>query len=303
MNLRSLHYFTEIVRLGSYGKAADSIPLSQPALSKAIRQLEDELGATLLERGRRGVGVKMTAAGEVLWQHARTMLDGQVQLLADLEALRGLRQGVLRLGLPPLGSAEVFAGPIAHFREQYPAVRLQLREQGSEELEQALRAGEIELTATLLPLRPDLDALPVRTEPMMLAVPRQHPLASRASVALTELDGVPLVQLENGFVLNRMVHDACIAAGFAPQEGARSAQPNFALALVAAGVGVMCLPRLVAQRHANEGIRLLPLDAPQLDWRLAMAWRRGVPLSPAARAWLALVERECVVPATPPAAS
>lgn len=290
MDLRALRYFSEIVRYGSFGKAAEGIPLSQPALSKSIHLLEDELGVSLLERGRRGVGVKTTAAGEIVLRHARTMLQERDALVAELDSLRGLKQGKLQIGLPPLGSAEVFARFIADYRERYPAIEVQLREEGSEGLEQAVRSGEIEIAATLLPVRPDLHSLFVIKEPMMLAVPRHHPLARRKRIRIAELNGVPFIVLEGGFVLNRMVRDACAASGFSLLEAARSAQPDFALALVAAGVGVMCLPRLVAERHANDGVRLVQMEGSALDWQVALVWRKGTELSYAATAWLELIQ-------------
>lgn len=290
MDLKTLRYFDEIVRCGSYGKAAQSIPLSQPALSKAMQLLEDELGVVLLERGRKGVGVRVTAAGDVVLRHARAILDQRRQLLTDLDALRGLKRGELKIGFPPIGSAEMFADLIAEYRERYPDITVQLIERGGDALEQAVRAGEIDFAATLLPVKDDLETLFVHSEPMVLAVPRNHPLAKRRQVQIADLEQIPFVMLERGFVLNRRVREACIANGFVPLEAAHCAHPNFGLALVAAGVGIMCLPRLVASQHTNRGVRLIAFSADMRDWQLALVWRKGVSLSFAAQAWLQLVE-------------
>ncbi|KVS05854.1 LysR family transcriptional regulator [Burkholderia vietnamiensis] len=290
MDLKAFRYFDEIVRQGNFGKAAKRLPLSQTALSKAIRLLEDELGVTLLERGRRGVAVKLTSAGEVVLQHARAILAERERMQFDLDALRDLDRGELRLGLPPVGSAELFAAPLAEFRERYPGVSIHLHEHGSAELEQAVRDGELELAATMLPVRTDLQAMFIRREPMVLAVPRGHALETHVRVHLHELNGVPFIALNEGFALTRRLREACIAQGFTINEVAHSAQPNFALALVAAGLGVTCLPRLVARRHGNAGVRLIDLDAPGLEWRVAIVWRKGTTLSWAARAWLDLIK-------------
>jgi DNA-binding transcriptional LysR family regulator len=265
-----------------------------------MRLLEEEVGATLLERGRKGVGVRVTAAGEVVLRHARSMLNQRRQLLTELEALRGLKQGELKIGLPPVGSAEIFADLIAEYRDLYPDIAVQLLERGGEALEQAVRAGEIDFAATLLPVQDDLETLFVHREPIVLAVPRNHPLTKRRQVRVADLEQIPFVMLEQGFVLNRRVREVCIANGFSPLEAARSAHPNFALALVAAGVGVMCLPRLVAAQHTNRGVRLIAFTADMPDWQLALVWRKGVSLSFAAQAWLQLVEiRYTKIPVTP----
>ncbi|MGF6727780.1 DNA-binding transcriptional LysR family regulator [Paraburkholderia sp. GAS41] len=289
MDLKALRYFTEIVRHGSFARASEAIPLSQPALSKSVRTLEEELGETLLERGRRGVGVRLTAAGELVHGRAQAMLKERDALMTDLHALHGLRQGTLRIGLAPVGSAEIFANLIAQYHERFPAIDFELRERGSEDLEEAVRSGEIEVAATLLPVRPDLASMFILKAPIVVAVPRYHPLAERKRIQLSELRDTPFVMLEAGFLLNRRIREACSAHGFTPAEVAHSAHPNFALALVAAGAGVTCVPRLVAERHVNDGVQLLALAGRDLEWNLAFVWRKGATLSVAAKEWLKLV--------------
>lgn len=289
MDLKALRYFTEIVRRGSFARASEAIPLSQPALSKSIHTLEEELGEILLERGRRGVSLCLTPAGKLVHQRAQAILQERDALETDLHALRGLRQGTLRIGLAPVGSAEIFANLIAQYHERFPSIDFELREQGSEALEAAVRSGEIEVAATLLPVRSDLASLNVLKAPIVVAVPRSHPLAERKRIKLSDLRNTPFVMLEEGFLLNRRIREACLTHGFAPNEVARSAHPNFALALVAAGAGVMCIPRLVAERHVNDGVRLLTLAGRDLQWNLAFVWRKGTTLSVAAKEWLKLV--------------
>jgi DNA-binding transcriptional LysR family regulator len=287
MDLRVLRYLDEIVFCGGYARAAERLHVSQPALSKAIRLLEEELDAVLLERGRRGVGLKMTDAGEVVVRHARQLLQGREQMLRELAALRGLDGGELSIGLPPLGSAEIFAPLIARYRERYPAIELRLRERGGEELAQAVQSGEIELAATILPVvHEELEMAFVRDDPMVVALPRSHPLAERSRLSLGDLVETPLVLFENGYVLNRLIHEACIGAGFMPREVARIGQPGFGLALVAADAGAMLLPSVVAAQHAIDGVTMVPLDDDTLRWRLVLVWRRGASLSHAARALL-----------------
>ncbi|HJV72850.1 MAG TPA: LysR family transcriptional regulator [Noviherbaspirillum sp.] len=289
MDLKALRYFAEIVRYGSFGKASEAIPLSQPALSKSIRLLEEELGVTLLERGPRGVGARTTAAGEIVLKRAHAMLRERDQLLEDLGELRGLKQGWLKVGLPPIASAALFADLITQYRDRYPGIGVELREEGSEGLEVALRSGAIEVAATLLPVRADLDFLYILTEPMMLVMSRHHPLAKRKRVRLAELKDAFFVMLDGGYLLNRMLEEACAANGFIIKEAARTAQLDFALALVAADAGIMCLPKIVARRHATEGISFVPIACRSLDWNVALAWRKGAELSHAAGAWLDLV--------------
>jgi len=284
-----LKYFDEIVSSGSYARAAERVHVTQPALSKAIRLLEEDLGVPLLERGRRGVGLRPTSEGEVVLRHARQLLEGRERMLSELKALRGLKGGELRLGLPSLGSAEIFAPVIARYRERYPLVDLHLLERGGEALERAVQAGQIELAATILPLLNDMEMAFVRDDPLVVALPRTHSLAGRRRLVLAELASTPLVLFEGGFVLNRLIHEACTAAGFQPQVVARIGQPSFGLALVAAGAGAMLLPAVVAAHHAVEGVVMVPLHSAELRWRLVLVWRKGGSLSFAARAFLEML--------------
>ena len=287
MDLRSLRYLAEVVRHGGFARASTHAHASQPTLSKAIAQLEDELGARLLERGRGGV--QLTAAGEVVHRHALAMLAESAHLREELDALRGLRRGELRLGLPPLGSSVLFAPLLARYRQRYPNIGIQLQEHGSRRLERAVLAGELDVAATLQPVGDGLDYQAVHDEPMIALLPQAHPRAGMKRFRLEWLADTPLILFEEGFALNQLIREACARHGVAPQETVRSAQVDFILALVAAGGGIALLPQLTVQGRSLSGLTALPMAGNDLRWKIVLAWRRSAPLSPAAQAWLALV--------------
>ncbi|AMX04058.1 LysR family transcriptional regulator [Microbulbifer thermotolerans] len=283
MDLKVLRYLVEIVRHGGFGKAAEQVHLSQPALSKAIRGLEEALGETLLERGGRGSRVRLTPAGKVVYRHANALLEGREQMLNELRMLRGLECGELRIGLSPLGSGEIFAPVIARFRELYPGVEIHLRERGGVEQEDALRNGEIELATSLKPTDEDIAWMQICDDPMMVALPHAHPMSETGAIRLEALAEVPIVGFEPGFMLSKLIRDNCRAVGFDPRVVAEVSHPDFGLALVAAGTGVMLLPRLIAERHKTDGVVVVPLDSTLLRWTLSLIWRRNASLSFAAR--------------------
>lgn len=290
MELRTLRAFVEVARQSGFSKAARALFSTQSTVSKAVRQLEEELGEELLER--LGTGVKLTGAGELAYARAVSMLTESEHLLADLADMRGLFSGRLRLGLPIFGSARLFAPLFAEYRSRYPGVEIEIMEQGSARLEEALLAGEVELAVSLLPVPETFEWQPVRDDPLMVVLWADHPLRGRASLRLAELAGYPFILFEQGFALNARIEAACRARGFVPQASARSSQVDFIIALVAAGLGVALLPRIL-----TEGRPLSPLDAVLLDetdlrWRAALVWRKGARLSPAARAWLALAREK-----------
>lgn len=290
MDIRQLRMLVEVVRHDGFSAAAEAVFATQPTISKAIRQLEDELGEVLLQRSRNGV--RLTPAGQIVYRRALALLGEREDMLRELEELRDLQRGELHLGLASLGSDILFAPVFARFRQLHPQIELRVLERGSGALEESLRAGEIELAASLLPVADDLQWQPVRTEPLVALLPRQHSLAGSASLQLQDLADVPFVLFEKGFLLNRHIIQACQARGFSPREVTRSGQPDFIVALVAAGLGVALLPRMIANARPRADVVIVRLDEPELDWKMVLAWRRGGYLSAAAQAWLRLVEAQ-----------
>ncbi len=287
MEIRTLRAFVEVVRQGGFSAASHSLNISQSAVSKAVRQLEAEVGVDLLDRtGHRSV---MTAAGEIVYSRGVQLLSDRDALMAELGDLAGLRRGTLRLGLPPVGSATLFAPLFALYRQRYPGVDIRLSEHGGLALEEKLREGEIELAGALLPTLPEFESQPVRREPLMALLPLDHPLVGRRRVALGELAETPFIIFSAGFALHRIVLKASRSAGFEPDIAATTSQIDFMLELVSLGMGVAFLPQGLAAERKRPTIRQVRLADADTDWDMAMIWRRGGYLSEAGRAWLELV--------------
>lgn len=290
MEFRTLRAFVEVVRQGGFSSAAQVIHATQSTISKAVRQLEDEIGEPLLDRiGHHAI---MTPAGEIVYRRAVALLADRDDLIAELADLRGLKTGVLRLGLPPVGSSTLFAPLFAEFRQRYPGIEVRLSEHGSDRLEELLRAGEIDFAGALLPTSEDFDFQLVRREPLVALLRADHPLAGEARLSMEALVATPFILFEPGFTLQRMIRDACRRAGVTPKVAVLSSQIDFMVELVVAGMGATFLPQMTAEQRARAGTKLVPLADPQTDWVMAMAWRRGAYLSGAAQAWLDLIREK-----------
>jgi DNA-binding transcriptional LysR family regulator len=290
MDLRSLQYFVAVVKAGSFSKAAEELHISQPTLSKAIRLLEDGLNVSLLERGRRGISVRLTPAGELTFGHAQAMLERRRQLLSELAAMRELRMGELSLGVAPLGGAEIFAPMLAKFKRTYPGIAVNMVQNGGQRLEQHILDGSLELATMLLPLGNEFEWFPVRDDGMAVLLSANNEMAGKPHLLLRELADVPMVMFDDTFVISRMLRDAFREEHVHLNEVAHTAHLDFALALVAAEAGGLILPVGIARQIAKETMKVVPLKHEHLRWRLVLAWRRGVPLSAAAHAWLQIVK-------------
>lgn len=230
-----------------------------------------------------------TNAGEIVYRRGLKLIADRDDLLKELDELRGLKQGRLRLGISPVGSSTLFAPLFARYNQLYPGIEVELIEHGSDKLAECLRAGEIDFAGTLLPIPEEFDCQPIRSEPLVALLAATHPLAMRSSISLSELKEIPFILFGSGFALHRMILDACHRGGFEPKIVAQSSQIDFMLELVSAGLGVAFLPRMIAMQRQRSQINALLLKDEELQWNMAVTWRRNSFLSEAAKAWLTLV--------------
>lgn len=266
---------------------AKAVLSTQSTVSKAVKRLEDELDLVLIDRA--APGITLTDAGDVVLRRAQTILAERDDLLVELRELRGLKHGELRLGLPPIGSDTLFAPTFVAFRDRYPGIRIQLIERGCQDLMDLLRAGEIDLAGLLLPFPDEFSWQDLCVEPVVAVVAAGHPLTARRSVPIAAFADSPFLLFETGFSLNQIVLAACRRSGFTPKVTARSTQVEFLFDLIAAGLGIGFLPRMMVETRQHDGIRAITLDDPDMLWHMTLAWRRGGYLSGAAKEWLRLM--------------
>ena len=284
MDFRTLRAFVEVVRQGGFSQAAKTVFATQSTVSKAVKQLEEEIGAPLLER--MGHRTRLTDIGEIVYPRAVRLLADRSDLLSELDELRGLKRGTLRLGLPPVGSSGIFAPLLARYRSHYSGIDIRLTEHGGDELMELVRSGDLDLAASLFTPIEDFEWQDVRREPLVAVLAADHPLARASSTDMAALKEFPFLLFAEGFAINRLIFSACRRHGFEPRVAARSSQVDFLIELAAAGVGVTFVPRMLAEQVQSGRVRALLVTEPDTEWRLGMLWRKGAYLSHAARAWL-----------------
>lgn len=291
MDVRNLAAFSEVVRQGGFSRAGATLHLSQPAVSKAVKSLEEELGVALLLR--KGRSVSLTDAGRVVFDRAQAVLATLHAIEEEVAEVGAVRRGRVRLGVPPMVGGAFFPPVLAGFRAAYPGVSLELREEGARRVEAMLLDGEIEVGATVLPTDgAAFEVVPLMQDVLRAVVHPRSPLARRRSVALRDLERIPFVLYRADFALHVHILDACRREGFTPQVAAESAQWDFMAEMVAADMGVALLPLTICRRLDRAKVRVLPLEDPALRWDLALIWRRERHLPPAARAFVDVVVRQ-----------
>lgn len=285
MDVRALRYFTEVVRQQSFTRAAQKLFVTQPTISKMLRQLEEELGCTLLLRdGRR---LHLTDSGEAVYQRGLAILQEFHQLEAEIGDINQLKTGELRLGIPPMVGMQI-AGSISAFRRRYPGVKLKIAEFGGLTVQQAVLAGSLDIALTALPVDAGLplNTLPLMHHPLCVLLPRHSEWLDRQQMSLTELAQHPLLIFNEEFSLNRQLMQAFQRLSLTPTVAVRSGQWDFLAAMVQAGMGLAILPEPICQRLDKQSLLWLPLES-ELKWSLGLIWREGSYLSRSAQAWIA----------------
>lgn len=284
MDIRSLRYFVETVRLSSFTQAAEALHVTQSTISKMVRQLEDEVGAQLLIRdGRR---LTLTDTGRIVFARGQEMLATMRELTREVRDTQALRRGSLTVGIPPMINL-LFTPVLKAFRARHPDITLTLQEDTGQAIERQVAAGELEIGMTVLPAAPELNlvALPVASYPILALAAAGTFLPGRATLGLKALAGTPLVLLKDDFALTRSLRRAFHEAGFEPLIAAQSGQWDWLAAMASAGLGVALLPEPFTRRLADAHLDAVRIIAPEIEWQVGHIWH-GRYLSHAARAWL-----------------
>lgn len=277
MELRHLRYFVAVAEALHFRRAAEKLGIQQPPLSMQIRQLEAEIGTPLFRRAQRRV--ELTDAGRSFLEDARALL-AQAQAAAGRARRAALGEhGRLRVGM--INSAPfhpLILRILRGYREHHAGVSMTLEEASTPELAERIRANALDIAF----VRPLLDQTPGLTtqhlfdEPVLLALPKGHPLARRRSVSLGALSLEPFVLFSRhiGSGLHDQIISACNRAGFSPRVTQEASQVTSIVNLVAAGLGVSLVPASIRKIH-SEGIvyRTLGEDAPVAQ--MSLIWRRG----------------------------
>ncbi|MCP4004128.1 MAG: LysR family transcriptional regulator [bacterium] len=289
MDLDRLNAFVQVARERSFSRAALRLGRTQPAVSQVIRALEDDLGERLFDRsGRR---VRLTQAGEVLFEHASRAFS---ELDAGFTALAGLREltsGVVSIGTSDTNACHLLPPVLELYRERYPAVEVRISNRPSPETVRQVLAGEVDLGLVTLPTGESrLVAEPVTQREDVLICAASHPLARRRRVRLSELAGLPLLLLDRGSRTRAFIDEALVAAGVHAQVAMELASIDLIRRLVALDFGISIVPEIaVADEVASGRIAAIRVFGRTELRTLGLVYPTRVRLSPAAEAFRELV--------------
>jgi DNA-binding transcriptional LysR family regulator len=268
-------------------------------VSAQIRRLEREFGQTLLDRSDRTV--RPTEVGAAVLPYARAALQAVAGARLAVEELAGLVRGHVAVGMVTSCLSLVdLPALLAGFHEHHPDVEITLSEANSDRLLDGLEDGQLDMAVVgrIGARRSGVATQVAADDPLVAAVSRSHPLATRATITLKALHDQALISLPRGTGLRASIDDAYAKAGLEPHIAFEASDPNVLARFAAQGFGVAILPESIAAAYPGD-LHAIDITRPRLRARLEIAWNADGPTSPAARALVAHTRSSLDAPADP----
>ena len=286
MNLQQLAYFKQLADTGNFTRAAKKIGIAQPALSIAIKKLEQGLGLNLINRSDKHD--LLTAEGKVLYQSAVQLLANAEQVALQMQELKDLKSGVVRFGVSAMMGSYYFPQVLAAFKQQYPNINVQLYEQGTATLETMLLNGEVDIAL----IRDDQQSSQLRyvdfiEEPIMAGMPADHPLASDQSITLDTFCQQPLVLFREGYYLRETISQYSQQHNLPLDIKLETNLIELQKSLVKNNLGITnCLSKIM---QSDQDLVCLPFSPP-IVLKLGLAWKKNRYLSNASKTFKEFIQ-------------
>ncbi|MFX3636923.1 MAG: LysR family transcriptional regulator [Candidatus Pristimantibacillus sp.] len=279
MEMLQLRYFQKVARMEHMTKAAQELQVAQPALSKTIARLEEDIGVPLFDRI--GKQIKLNSLGKTFLEKVDAALELLEEGRREVTDLAGLEYGRIRLAMTAL---DRLSDPLGAFLASYPDVNIQITQASTEEMTRMLEAGSIDIGFTALPIElTGLSSVTVLKEDVYLAVPRDHRFANRSTIRLSEVGDDPFIGYKEGYAMQKINNAFFRQAGISPKFVCQVDEPASIVSLVRTGLGVA----LFGCKSGEEaGIKLLRVESPACQRNYRVYWSENRYFSLAARKFL-----------------
>lgn len=289
VTLQRLRSFIALAEQGGFRKAAESLSVSQPALTSHIKELEDDLGVKLFSRTTRQA--TLTPEGRLFLARAQRALSELDSAVEDVRQTAAVQRGRILLGSTPSTAYSVVPAVLAKFHKEYPNVKVTLFDDRSEIIEKRLLGFEIDLLIGPAPENArDIDYIHLFDDPFMAVFPPEHELARKPTVAAKELLHHDLIVMRPGLRMRSILEESLAREGLELKPAQEVINQYTLCALVEAGIGVGALPQLIVSTLSRERLRAAKIVSPEITRRIGVMTRHGQPLHPAAQRFIELLQ-------------
>lgn len=273
--------FATVARLGSFALAADELLVTQSALSKRIKKLEDSIGAPLLDRTTRSVAV--STLGREFLPKAKRIIEDYNRSLNDMSELVKVRKGIVTLSCNMTLSDTLLPEIIDRFKTTYPNIRVRVHEDSSPQALERVLSGQSELAfGTLGESHPELDFEQLIDDRFVIACHKSHPLASATSTTWEEVKNQNFILLRPESGTRKLLHRHLGALYDVLSNDIQVGHFHSQLSLVARGIGIAATPSLIRLSRRDLEIAIIPISEPTISRKLGIVTYKGRALSPAA---------------------
>ncbi|MEJ8545066.1 LysR family transcriptional regulator [Brevibacillus borstelensis] len=277
MELLQLHYFRTVARLEHMTKAAQELRIAQPALSKTISRLEENVGVPLFDR--QGRQIRLNMYGAAFLKKVETALTALEEGCREVADMAGLERGSIFIATPTLHR---LSEPLSAFLALHPTVNFRITQASLEEMSRLMENGDVDFCFTAVPIDvPCIQRLPVLKEDVFLAVPPGHRFAAKRSIPLREVAHDPFVGYKEGYPFRKMNDEFCLQAGFKPNVVCEVDEPSAISSLVQAGLGVAFVGACKSDKKSP--LIKLEIETPVCQRTYQLAWHQKRYLSKAAQ--------------------
>ena len=279
--LRQFRQYIAVAEELSFRRAAERLHMAQPPLTTAIKRLEEEIGATLIERSNRVT--RLTEAGCLFLDEARRAVEQAERAMRVAQRAGAGLTGLLRVTFAPSAAREVLSPILRAFRQNYPDVQIELTEAMTAQQLEALHTNRADIGFVVPPLHdaPQITCIAICRNQMVAVLPKDHPLARAKSLTLSDLASEPWILFPERHApgLHRRIYAACAEAGFTPKIGQEALQMETIVGLVAGGMGVALVSAAIrTSRRKGVAFRNLSGAGTPVDYELALAYGRSSPV-------------------------
>ncbi len=274
MNIKDIKYFIEVVEQKNFTKAAEKMHITQPAISKSIKLLEQDINEKLINREAKGF--ELTEAGENFYINAKKGMVSIELELAKLQDSISVKKETIVVGIPPVIGTVYFPKIIASFKEDYPHVNVVIVEQGSNKIKEGVEKGEVQVGAVVAPVKSDKVMINhLIYGDIMAVVSKEHPLASQSYVDICDLKNEKFLTFNEEFMMYNKTIRVCDEAGFEPEIILKTSQWDFIIEMVALDQGITLMPRHILERYNTKSLKLLPIKRPTIKWNVAIITKKN----------------------------
>lgn len=274
MDIQHIKYFLEIVKCESFSKAAERLYVTQPILSRCVKNMEKELGVSLINRSTKAFA--LTDAGEALFTYGSKLIEEHQDIYRHIQDIKDSKVGELHISSPGVLMDMYFPKLVTQYRKEYPGIRISINERGSRATEKDILEGKSDIGLVMLPLEnPEyLNIFPVKSDEVCVIVRREHPFAQREYIHIKQLEDVEIITHNQDNNLYHTLLKMCRAEGFLPNISYQSMMPNFIFDVITYGDCVGVFPGPMLRQFRTEELVSVPIR-PKFPWDIAMITKKG----------------------------